>query len=355
MRDDGPTDIAFGEIFFPMIRPFTIVLAIALAACGGDDGLGSDCWEVPDPDPNCHFPEAPDAREPACDPVAQSGCDTAEKCTWRDTTDQLSETWCVPDGTEPVGAECTIGPPGETTGFDDCVAGTYCWEGNCHPICSDVPDSCDRATSVCNTHPDLFTDAPSTGVCAFTCEPGSQERLFDGAASCGSTPGRPLGCYGWAWTMPLDFTCQPVISDAGHGDEPDPLNLDGDPHLRSCAAGYFPWLAILGGVTADVCLAYCVPGESHSGDTANLDGVGAFTCASRGATGADIECRYLHVFEVSPPRDRYNSSGACLDVTVFDIPSCRDLSNTTLVDSNDDGTPDTPEHEHWGCAPWSDP
>jgi hypothetical protein len=338
-----------------MNRFVHIVLAIGLVACGGEPEE-RDC--VNDPGPGC-WEDFPPEEPPGsvCNPVTQDGCDTGEKCTWQDVTDTLGRIACVPDGMVAIGESCMLLPPGETAGYDDCAAGAYCQMGTCQEICRDAPDSCDSTTSACSSYSGLFEGAKvSTGLCDFKCEPGSQERLFDGAPSCGGTTERPLGCYGWAWSsMPFDYACTADISNAQHGDTPDPLTPQGGPYLHSCDAGYSPWLAGLGGATADVCLAFCVPGESHSGDTVNLDGVGAFTCAARGATGAAIECRYFHAFEVSPPRDRYNASGICLDMAVFDVPSCRDLSNTTIVDSNGDSTPDTPEHEYWGCAPWSDP
>ena len=85
------------------------------------------------------------------------------------------------------------------------------------------------------------------------------------------------------------------------------------------------------------------------------DGVAPFPCASRGAIGGGVECRYLHIFDVTPPRGQYNASGVCLSPSAYDVPSCTALSNLTLIDSDGVGGPDTPEHEYWGCAPWTDP
>jgi hypothetical protein len=351
-----------------MKRILHIALAIALAACG-DDGAEPDCADQPD-QPWCEHWPAVDAASFVCDPVAQTGCLTAEKCTWQDVTDELGRIACVPDGTVAIAGRCTLMPPGETAGYDDCVRGAYCLSGTCQEICTDAPDSCDTTTSACSSYSGLFVGADvSTGLCDFKCEPGTQQRLLDGAAACGSTPERALGCYGWAWgTMPLDFTCAADESSAQHGDTPDPLTPQGGPYLNSCDAGYFPWPANFESRARAVCIAFCTPGETHSGDTTNVDGIGANTCGNKGAVGDDMECRYLHIFDVTPPRGEYNASGVCLgtaryvsdwddDVTTPDtaLPRCTQLTNTVMVDSDEDGTPDTPEHEYWGCAPWSDP
>jgi hypothetical protein len=203
-----------------------------------------------------------------------------------------------------------------------------------------------------------------TGVCDFKCTPGPQLRSFDGAADCGSTDTSPRGCFGWAWgNAPIEFGCTPDISGAQHGDTPDPLAPGNTPYLNSCDAGYFPWVASFAETAPDVCIAFCTPGETHAGAPENADGVAPFPCAARGASGDGMECRYLHIFD-NTPDPAQNDSGVCLatDLYVSDwdddpgtpdtsLPRCTDLT-TALVDTDGDGTPDTPEHLHRGCAPW---
>jgi hypothetical protein len=99
-----------------------------LAACGG----GGDDDVTLDPDAN----SGPDAAA-ACDPVAQTGCADNEKCTWIRVTDTLGRLGCSPDGTVAAGADCTRGPNGDTTGYDDCAAGNLCVEGVCRAQCVD--------------------------------------------------------------------------------------------------------------------------------------------------------------------------------------------------------------------------
>jgi hypothetical protein len=220
--------------------------------------------------------------------------------------------------------------------------------------------------SACSSYSGLFEGAEvSTGVCDFKCEPGTQVRLFDDAAGCGGTTERPRGCYGWAWgSAPLEYTCTPDISEAGHGQTPDPLTPQGMPYLNSCNAGYFPWVASFDDAAPDVCIAFCVPGPNYMGSTGNIDGVGV-TCGSKGAVGSNMECRYLHIFDSTEPLDQYNGSGVCFGTSGYvsdwdgdgpmgetTMPRCQDQSMTELVDTDGDGTGDIEEYIYWGCGPW---
>jgi hypothetical protein len=341
--------------------PF-LLLGSLVAACGGG---GSDT--PPDGPPDVEIDGGV-----ACNPVAQTGCADSEKCTWQDVTADLGRIACVPNGTVAIGGTCTFLDPGETAGYDDCVRGAYCLSGTCQEICTDAPDSCDSATSACSSYSGLFEGADvSTGVCDFKCEPGTQERLFDDAAGCGGSTERPRGCYGWAWSdSPIEYTCTPDISDARHGAPPNPLNPQNIPYLNSCDAGYFPWQLNNEPDAPDACVAFCTPGETHSGATANVDGVAPFTCGAKGAVDAinNMECRFLHIFDSTPPLDQYNASGVCFATSAYvgdwdgmagtpetGLPRCTQLTNTIMLDTDGDMTPDTPEHEYWGCAPWTDP
>lgn len=345
------------------MKPTAIIalaLALAVAACGDNSPVLIDA----DPSPDTDWCGS-SLFLSACNPVSQTGCNPGQKCTWQTVNESTGRIACVPTGTVPEGGACTFLPPGETEGYDDCVGGHYCNGGVCQRICTDAPDSCPFATSACSTYPGLFEDCASvsTGVCDFKCEPGPQTRLFDGAALCGSTPESPRGCYGQAWSIaPTEYVCMRDISDSQHGETPNPLSPE--PLLNSCDAGYFPWVASYSPTAPDVCIAFCTPGETHAGAPANADGVAPFPCASRGAAGSTMECRYLHIFDVTPPREQYNASGICIETASYvsdwdddpstpstPMPRCVDLG-TQLIDTDGNGTPDTPEHQHWGCAPW---
>ena len=86
---------------------------------------------VSDPDPSRKLP---------CNPVAQQGCETEEKCTQLVIQDEplLVRTGCAPIGVDPVeiGGACMGGQAGFSGGADDCIAGAYCNEGTCQRLCS---------------------------------------------------------------------------------------------------------------------------------------------------------------------------------------------------------------------------
>jgi hypothetical protein len=81
----------------------------------------------PPPDAPCGL-----ARASSCNPVAQSGCNATEKCTWvlgrPGTCDHLG---CRPPGVARLGEPCVWG----AGGFDDCVKGAVCLAGRCAAIC----------------------------------------------------------------------------------------------------------------------------------------------------------------------------------------------------------------------------
>ena len=127
-----------------------LACALLFGACGtGTDDVG-ECFApwtclIPDGGPG------PDS-EPQCDPVAQTVCRGGDKCTWIsiDPGNDVGVIRCVPNGSVPIGGACVYGAAGETTGYDDCVAGAICWFGACAELCAGSPDSC-TAPLVCTT------------------------------------------------------------------------------------------------------------------------------------------------------------------------------------------------------------
>src|SRR4051794_3670971 len=79
-----------------------------------------------------------DSTSPTCNPLAQTGCNAGEKCTW--TTDQdtppIGHVGCAPEAAAPkaIGAVCTD-PPAGPMGYDDCAKGSVCLSGECKQIC----------------------------------------------------------------------------------------------------------------------------------------------------------------------------------------------------------------------------
>ena len=76
----------------------------------------------------------PDAGTGTCDPLAQTGCTSTQKCTWIDDTATTGHIGCVANGTMATGAACTFGAVGPSTGFDNCVRGDYCNGGKCETL-----------------------------------------------------------------------------------------------------------------------------------------------------------------------------------------------------------------------------
>ena len=94
-----------------------------------------------------------------CDPSSQIGCPAGEKCSW--VTDALApmplgHIDCVMDGTAAIGAACTQGPAGSTTGFDNCLGGGYCWNATCVRICDLIAPTTCNTTQTCTMHPGTF-------------------------------------------------------------------------------------------------------------------------------------------------------------------------------------------------------
>src|SRR5262245_5271170 len=84
-----------------------------------------------------------DAPSGPCNPIAQTGCPTSEKCTWivdQDTPTIVGHIGCVAlTGTEAAdGTACTGGPG--VIGFDNCVAGDICVNSLSGPACEKICD-----------------------------------------------------------------------------------------------------------------------------------------------------------------------------------------------------------------------
>jgi hypothetical protein len=293
----------------------------------------------------------------SCDPVAQTGCATGQRCSWVWTSSANGHNACLADGTVSLGGACTVGVAGEATGFDNCKKGTSCVSGVCETICSTQPADTCPTNYGCN----LYSNAPFNvdgmspiGFCEPTCDPLTQKRDTDGAAACGSpNPSAPTkGCFGYPG---VKFTCATILSTTKTSEVPA-----GTPAFRnSCAPGYLPLLPDMSGSSTVICVALCKPTNVSSASTtgaAGLPGSGS-TCPDRGA-GPPNECRYWGLFEdTSNGNSAYtNTLGVCVDYphykydsnndTVLDTvwPSCTTLSPTahtfdaTLTDT-----------QVWGC------
>ncbi len=350
--------LAFGALFAGLL---------SFTACGGGDAspdapnvcVGNACVDGGG---------GIDSTPPLlCNPVEQTGCEAGEKCTWitvvdgtQAMPDGVGLVGCVADGTAGIGEACTEGAPGEATGFDTCAAGGYCIRNVCQEVCTDVPDSCDLATSACGSYRGVFVGTtPRIGVCDFKCDPVDQTRLLDDGAPSGANCGQPANggdptraCYGY---VDVDFTCAPVLGlDNTHY-----VDVSASPSLNVCAPGYGLLPLALTNPDLFVCMAYCRPQPTHSAQTNMANGGGGFTCASRQATAPANECRYWQWFDVifgatNTPNPQNVDFGFCLDFAQHStnetppqvFASCTTLS---LTDGPDDQT--FPDAEEWGCMP----
>ena len=369
----------------PAMRIRSLILLALVAGCGDDGGADvhdaarhdapaeAPDAEVPDaevPDAEVPDAEAPDAGIPdaeipdgepptGCDPVAQTGCGVGLKCTWVNIDDTSGVIDCVPNGSVVTAGECTMGPDGAATGFDNCLAGDYCIGGICQEICTVSPDSC-AATSVCSRYSGVFEGAfPEMGACDFLCDPVDQTRTVDGAAACGSpvpaTPNR--GCYG---VFDFAFRCAPVPAMV----MADPLLYDhgdtaygpgtGSAYLNGCAPGYLPTIRSSFDVDAPVlCVAACTPGPTSLEDPANANGLvgSGHTCADRGAPGPTWECRYFWIFETGVPPLHPDGVGFCWDPDDYIADWDNDL-DTPDTAAPRCSTIATADQTGMGCAPY---
>jgi hypothetical protein len=330
----------------------------------GDDGGEPDAAHSLPPDAS---PDASliDAAPGICDPIAQTGCGSGEKCTWImiDTATNAGQLGCVPNGNIPSAGACTRGPDGLSTGYDNCTGGNVCagivdGTGTCEAACDLNPDSC-AANTVCVRYANLFDQAGNMGACDFACDPVTQQRLFDGAGFCGavnlSQPER--GCYR-SIDAPTAFCAFTPIAARTQKQDNVAYDYPNAVYLNGCAAGYEPFTRTSTNDATVICNAFCRPTTTSSTSPAGEGGLpnSMYTCADRGAAGH--ECKYLWFFE-SNPTAADNGIGVCwtpanftgdwdnnpaTEDTVF--PACNTLPTT---DTDNDGVP---QNQQFGCAPF---
>jgi hypothetical protein len=354
------------------------LISIALvAACHGGRAGGDQ--------PDANLVPAVDAPPSSgtCDPFAQTGCGSGQKCAWERTvvsaTAQHGQFACVPAGPKQAGAACTFGAAG-ATGFDDCAAGLECLadvttdqaSGTCRTICSlNAASNCASGTA-CVKETKYFDDQFSSyfGLCAPTCDPLTNQRS-DGAARCGGTTDAngvaTQTCVGLPDTVSV-FTCAPTRNPTRTSDAPAYEPGLGGAYLDGCAPGFLPLLykdtpsGIAGDEMAIICVAYCEPGATSKEAPANAAGkVGSDdTCPKKGAAGTH-ECRYWWFFETdSKPTSKYsNGLGYCFDYAKYQYdptakgapPTMQDPSCTTLSSTAHTFDPLITDDIFWGCGP----
>jgi hypothetical protein len=301
---------------------FFLVSVIGAVACTGDD-------DVPLADAGDHDAggDGGGVVDPACDPVAQSGCGPGQKCTYvidEAGPPQLSRTQCADDGTVAIDGAC--GLQSETVPiFDNCVAGAYCIDDVCKKICSNAPNSCDDGF-VCSTYVDTFEDFPDVGVCVPGCDPVSQNCVVE-----------EEGCY--TQIAAVSGSCGGVPDEAAQLTQDDICfgEQAGECFLNGCAQGFGGLLPLNpAAMDIDHCAAFCTPNNTST-DTVNhpgpsegtSSGEGYGACSDRGALAH--ECRFLNSFyggaEITP-----DSVGFCVPTDVWG--DCDTMDPQTQMDAN---------------------
>jgi hypothetical protein len=284
----------------------------------------------------------------ACDPVAApgaQGCPAGEKCTWihlQDTPTALGQIGCVPSGAGGLDAACSYGPPGETTGFDDCAAGLVCAGSTCKDVCGfDGSGASACATGFeCTRYSDLFgngDDEPIAGACIPSCNPLTQLR------GTGEPCGAGQGCYLLTGITGTAGVCAGA-GTLGHG-----APIVGPAYANSCLPGHQP-RRVSSASTAMECGALCQPTDVYQGfDEASEGGVAPYTCEAAGAAAPSDptngeSCHYWWMREsVDFVTPFSNTVGWCFKHAAFQYdsdgdtvpdapyPRCVDLTTGDLV------------------------
>jgi hypothetical protein len=373
---------------------FGALLAGLLVACGGNKSNK--------PDAVVSIIDASiDGGGGACDPVAQTGCMTGQKCSWvriaASASSQVGTLACVQDGTVALNGACTWGAAGSSTGYDNCTKGLICLAssrkdmatGTCSTICdttalSGAAGAC-PTNYACGKYVNFFSNTgdPSNniGLCDPTCDPLAQTRDYDSAAHCGgpldtnNQPTRECNGPPGGGGQPSQFTCTSVLDPTKIGGSFAYDATLGGYFLNSCAAGFMP---LLYDSTADagmdmkvICVGFCQPADTSIESHPNPGGVAPNTCAAKG-TGGTHECKYWWTleFDQSGNPGKYtkwsNGLGYCFDYTQYTYdgtmyhpptsamtpePACATLSsvNSTINPTANGGTQTDPDAMFFGC------
>ncbi len=313
--------------------------ALGLLACGGGSS-GDDDDDTTNPDGSISFVDSGttiDATVTAeCNPVAQTGCDPGDKCTWivESADPYLAYTGCTTDGDKDLNEACTS----PDTGADDCMAGYYCLSGTCAEICNTAAmraqGSCPDGYA-CGTYNQLFEDMGdgAVGICDFLCDPVQQDCPMEGKA-----------CY--LNGIEGESTCSPLIVDDTFTQGQDCYDLEGVGHcwLNGCSKGFGAFL-----VPTDTCAFYCTPYNNYKDDHPYLSGDptnGGIPCEATfddrpNGPGVSYQCRFVQAYW-SNYTETPDTVGMCVDPTsdygADRAGSCADFDLNQLITDYNNGT-----------------
>jgi hypothetical protein len=235
-----------------------------------------------------------------CNPLTQTGCAAAEKCTWiidMDDPNFAGHVGCAPDGTMQTGSTCTRNPPGPT-GYDDCAKGNYCFGpnaggmGTCKLICDEAGGApmC-PAKYGCVPYQEIFqmgTNPATAGVCEPTCDPLNDNNFLGSAGTkTGSACSATRGCTGFppdfSTSAPTVFTCSPIANPTRihrspcdgtvhTGDATSCLDMGKYIYPNSCASGYQPLINDAEGSMQQDCVAMCAAQDCYNAGSGTCPG-----------------------------------------------------------------------------------
>lgn len=103
-----------------------------------------------------------------CHPVAQTGCESGEKCStrWESVDPPVGHVGCLPPGPVGRGEPCAVDLD---AGVDDCAGGLLCWELNAgDPRCAELCDAFSHDTcsvGQCTDISGVLDEFGYVGVC----------------------------------------------------------------------------------------------------------------------------------------------------------------------------------------------
>lgn len=350
-----------------------LLIGLGLVGCGG----GGDGPPIVVPD------AGPDAQG-LCDPRAQTGCRTGEKCATRILQvmpTEITDIACVPDGTVAIDGACMYKSPAEG-GHSDCAKGGECVNNVCKQVCDHQGGTprCDM-NHACGTYEGILSSNNMTvaGVCDPKCDPLTQSLLVGtNTAACGSTnPAMAnTGCFSFDQ---IDFTCARIPMAAQNLTDRMPALTPGPgtAYVNGCAAGYLPLLFEESGSMRVICSGICAPAKVDNTSTVNLTGdaavpvklhnkampeAGDGICdVNKKGSAEAANCHYMWRFNIQNgaivPSPYNDTAGACFAygkyrVTIngmqMGFPRCEQLPPA--------GTPPSPMHPYgnanqWPCVP----
>jgi hypothetical protein len=291
-----------------MRRNLTLMVIVLSTACGGGGKSTSDAQMVAD---SSKVTDAGTDAATGCDPATQAGCDAHQKCTWVTISlmPAVGNAACVPDGTAPIGAPCTQGPPGEATGYDDCVKGGICLNGSCVSLCTNSPnDTCGTGLVCCAPFLECKAAAP-VPVCVPACNPVTQTDPNYMDCPAGD------GCYLDTWSGKA--SCQYVPAMAATQKQDDVCYSPFGPQAcadNGCAGGYDGVLP-LDPSGKFLCSAFCAPANNYKGSHPSLAGIPPHDCSAGRIGKGGTQCRFIQTIRVSDPISA--AYGTCVDTSTW--------------------------------------